>query len=197
MISNGIFIVITVIIVIMLMYYFNLFGNKQIKQINQPNKQIESMIDISKFDKTIKIKNEVADLQEKVKEIDIIKPIIEESEINSAKYSCRSPTITNPMMNIQMTDFNMPDPPVACNADDDEIKNDIKVNYNYDLFRSVEDLWGDKNSERQFYTTPNTAIPNNQTEFALWLYGNTDTCKNNQQLCADYYDPLWVYPLNK
>ena len=44
------------------------------------------------------------------------------------------------------------------------------------------------NSQRQFYTTPNTRIPNNQIEFAEWLYKAPETCKENNEHCLRYND---------
>ena len=102
--------------------------------------------------------------------------------------TCRKPSKDNPFMNPDITEYNSGDPPGACNLDDDEIKDDIRVNFNHDLFRDVDELWERANSQRQFYTIPNTAIPNNQTEFAKWLYGNTENCKTDGQACLRYED---------
>lgn len=86
------------------------------------------------------------------------------------KNTCRRPTSDNPFMNPSAVEFGNGDPPAACNAEDDEIKESINVNFNHQLFRDVDELWERENSQRQFYTMPNTAIPNNQKEFAEWLY---------------------------
>jgi len=105
------------------------------------------------------------------------------------KNTCRKSTMDNPMMNPNITEFgNNNDPPAACNADDDEIKESIKVNFNHQLFRDVDELWERENSQRQFYTMPNTAIPNNQTEFANWLYGGATACKSDSTACLRYDD---------
>lgn len=108
--------------------------------------------------------------------------------INYEKNTCRKPTNDNPMMNPAVTEFGMGDPPAACNADDDEIKENIKVNFNHQLFRDVDELWERENSQRQFYTMPNTAIPNNQTEFGRFLYEVPELCKSNQEGCLRYDD---------
>lgn len=109
------------------------------------------------------------------------------------KNTCRRPTPSNPFMNNDITEFNNPSPPAACNADDQDIKDEIRVNFNHDLFRDVDELWERKNSQRQFYTTPNTAIPNQQVEFAKWLYNIPDNrvCKTDgcgQNNCLRYED---------
>jgi len=93
--------------------------------------------------------------------------------------TCKVPTKNNPFMNTNITDFNNGDKPVACNSYDEDIKEDIKVNFNHQLFRDVDEIWERVNSQRQFYTIPNTAVPNNQIEFAKWLYKIPYTCKEN------------------
>ena len=99
--------------------------------------------------------------------------------INQQKNTCRMPTKDNPMMNLNINDYNNGSPPVACNADDVEVKDDMYVTFNHDLFRDVDELWERENNSRQFYTTPNHGVPNNQVEFAKWLYQLPDTaiCK--------------------
>lgn len=104
------------------------------------------------------------------------------------KNTCRRPTLENPFMNPDITEYNNGDPPAACNSYDEDIKDDMRVNFNHDLFRDVDDLWERKNSQRQFYTTPNTAIPNKQKEFAQWLYNIPKTCKEDGVNCLRYED---------
>ena len=106
------------------------------------------------------------------------------------KNTCRKPTNDNPMMNPAITEFGAGDPPAACNADDDDIKESIKVNFNHQLFRDVDELWERENSQRQFYTMPNTTIPNNQNEFASWLYKlpSSQNCKEDNSGCLRYSD---------
>lgn len=93
--------------------------------------------------------------------------------------TCKLPTINNPFMNTNVTDFNDGDKPVACNSYDEDIKDDIKIKFNHELFQDVDEIWERVNSQRQFYTIPNTAVPNNQVEFAKWLYKIPKTCKEN------------------
>jgi hypothetical protein len=52
----------------------------------------------------------------------------------------------------------------------------------------VDDLFNRNTSQRQFYTTPVTTIPNDQTGFARWLYKLPETCKENQSNCLKYED---------
>lgn len=107
--------------------------------------------------------------------------------------TCRRPTPDNPVMNTPVTDYGQSNIPSACNDDDDKINDEIKVNYNHELFRDVDELWERGNSQRQFYTMPNTAIPNNQVEFAKWLYKQPEgtMCKEeDMSKCIKFYDDL-------
>jgi len=105
------------------------------------------------------------------------------------KDTCRRPTKDNPLMNPDITQYNAGDIPVACNADDEDINEESRVFFNHDLFQDVGDLWEKKNSQRQFYTLPNTGIPNRQVDFAKWLYYDQfGTCRENNQYCLRYED---------
>ncbi len=103
------------------------------------------------------------------------------------KATCRMPSLNNPYMNPDLTEYNL-DVPAACNVNDDEVKEESKVFFNHDLFRNVDDLWEKKNSQRQFYTMPNTTIPNNQIEFAKWLYKSGPVCKSDTGACDRWSD---------
>jgi len=106
------------------------------------------------------------------------------------KKNCKKPTIDNPFMNFNVENFNVKEddyvPPVACNADDKEIKDDIVIKFDERLFKNADQLWGNENSQRQFYTRPIQTIPNQQTEFAKWLWHVPKTCKENQEECYRY-----------
>ena len=103
------------------------------------------------------------------------------------KEIARKPTIDNPFMNPLQTDFNIENPPVASNADDTEISNDINTKFNDNLFRDVSDVFGRENSQRQFYTVPQMNPPDTHA-FAMWLYGNQNVCKTDQSKCMKYTD---------
>jgi hypothetical protein len=107
------------------------------------------------------------------------------------KNTCRKSTRMNPFMNPDITDYGVGDIPVACNANDEDVKNNITVNFNHELFRDVDELWERENSQRQFYTLPNTAVPNNQIEFAKWLYKVPETCKEDTVNCNRWEDLRW------
>ena len=59
---------------------------------------------------------------------------------------------------------------------DDSINNDSIIDK---LYNDVGNNHEFDNSMRQFYTTPNTMVPNNQKEFAKFCYGNTAYYKDN------------------
>ena len=103
-------------------------------------------------------------------------------------YECKKPTKNNPFMNIDLHDYDDNQNVQACNADDDEINYDMIHSYNSRLFMDLDDTYSKFNSQRQFYTTPNTRIPNNQIEFAEWLYKAPETCKENNEHCLRYND---------
>jgi len=97
------------------------------------------------------------------------------------KMACRKPTPENPFMNTPVTEYNTEAVPSACNVDDSEIKEEIDKNFYVDLYRDVGDLYGVKNSQRMYYTTP--PVPSDQYNFAKWLYSEKENCKVNQFDC--------------
>lgn len=122
--------------------------------------------------------------------------------------SCTKPTLDNPFMNVTMKDYLNEDPktnaivdrPKACDISDETVKKSMDDMFNNNLFKDVNDVFGKMNSQRQFYTMPNTQIPNAQDDFAKWLYMNPKTCKEDQNFCLKYEDvrakrPVFVDPL--
>jgi len=115
---------------------------------------------------------------------------------NETSTECTRPTLDNPFMNVTMKDLlnidettgTVVDRPPACDITDPEVKKEIDNNFNNNLFRDVNDIFGKMNSQRQFYTMPSTTIPNAQDEFAKWLYLNPKTCKEDQDYCVAYED---------
>lgn len=104
--------------------------------------------------------------------------------------TCRKPTVDNPFTNIVFSDYldasNVAEP---CNIDDKNIQNDMQNLYNSTIYRSFQDVFERENSQRMFYTVPIRTIPNDQTEFANWLYKTGPTCKENSQNCTYYEIP--------
>lgn len=109
------------------------------------------------------------------------------------KDTCRKPTVENPFANIAFSDYldaeKLAEP---CNADDPQVSNQMQNLYNSSIFRNLSDVWERENSQRMFYTTPIQTIPNNQTDFANWLYKTGPSCKENTEYCTYYQDPSMV-----
>lgn len=119
---------------------------------------------------------------------------VENLENDSGNIDCTRPTLDNPFMNVTMKDYmNIKDgtiverPPI-CDLSSQKIQEEIDENFNNNLYRNVDDIFGKMNSQRQFYTMPSTTIPNKQDEFAKWLYASPKTCKENQENCLRYED---------
>ena len=105
---------------------------------------------------------------------------------NISNDKCTDTTKENPFMNVLMSDYtNNPNRSVACKNNNEKIKD----NFNENLYRDVSDVWNKSNSQRQFYTMPNTKIPNDQKGFAEWLYKiNHKTCKEDTKECIRHED---------
>lgn len=98
---------------------------------------------------------------------------------------CVSPTRMNPFMNILFNEWtDNPNRAPACEYKG--IDDDIEQNFSFNLYRDVDDIFNKNNSQRQFYTTPITTIPNDQGSFAKWLYEVPSTCKEDQENCLIY-----------
>ena len=93
--------------------------------------------------------------------------------------NCQKPDLNNPFMNILPGDSRGRDQ--ACSYTK-ETKSQIEDAFETNLYDDIDDIYGKKNSQRQFYTMPSTSMPNKQTEFGQWLYNIGPTKKEN---------PLW------
>ncbi len=106
------------------------------------------------------------------------------------KDTCKKPTAENPFTNIVFSDYldasNIAEP---CNIDDKDIQKDMQNLYNSTIYRNFDDVFERQNSQRMFYTVPIRTVPNDQTEFANWLYKTGPTCKENTQNCTYYEIP--------
>ncbi len=110
-------------------------------------------------------------------------------ELEKIEEKCIAPTKNNPFMNVLMSDYTeQPERPEACNIKKEEIKESAEENFNHNLYRDVSDVWNKTHSQRQFYTMPNTQIPNKQKEFAEWLYKTDKTCKEDPKQCIRFED---------
>jgi hypothetical protein len=171
------------IIVILIILYFNKYNKFNIS--NESEKfQVESgyydsdnVLKIGKF------------YSEKNRNTELDKMVYEISKNNQKILDVkREPTIDNPFMNPILNDFNTENVPYPVNMNDEDIKEKINLTYNKDLFRDLSDLYDSKNVERQFFTIPGGAIPNDQQKFAEWCYKTPYTCKEDSANCVVFDD---------
>tara|TARA_Y100000389_G_scaffold201868_1_gene245626 strand:- start:3125 stop:3793 length:669 start_codon:yes stop_codon:yes gene_type:complete len=97
------------------------------------------------------------------------------NNLNPLNEGCRIPTKNNPFMNPPLFGDRTTE---ACSSyNQKSIQRDIEKNFNEDLYRDANDIFGKNNSQRQFYSVPGKSIPNDQEAFANWLYSTPPTCK--------------------
>lgn len=103
---------------------------------------------------------------------------------------CTKPTTDNPFMNFNnITDDRFRAP--ACKSyDNEKIKEEIDDKFNYNLYRDVGDLYSKNNSQREFYTMPNTQVVNDQTSYAKWLYNTGSSSKEDTIKNAPEWSPV-------
>lgn len=97
------------------------------------------------------------------------------------------PTSNNPLMNITQNEYSdNPERKKAAPAYnknvEEEIVYNVKSNLDSKLFRNLGDDIDFDNSMRQFHTTANTEIPNDQEGFLDFCYGNMASCKEGHEL---------------
>lgn len=91
---------------------------------------------------------------------------------------CKRTTVDNPFMNPSVDEYGTkPNYETACPITNEKIYNKMSDNFHERLFQDCSDIYDKTSSQRQFYTVPNTSIPNNQDGFAKWLYSTPPTCK--------------------
>lgn len=95
-----------------------------------------------------------------------------------SKELCQKPSKNNPFMNVLVSDYSQnPSRPRACRIQG-KVKHEVNKHFDHNLYRDVDDIFHKKASDRQFYTTPSTTIPNDAVGYAKWLYGDgSGTCK--------------------
>ena len=101
----------------------------------------------------------------------------------------RKPDIDNPMMNMNVFDL-YDDKRAIPTYDNPGVEKVVEDKWNDGLYQDSDDLFGRNNSQRQWYTMPNTESMNRQTEFAKWCYKTPPTCKEGNGLqCANNLHP--------
>lgn len=97
----------------------------------------------------------------------------------------REPDEDNPMMNQNTFDLyeNKKAVPTYNNPG---MKRKVEETLDAGVYKDSNDLFNRRNSQRQWYTMPNTEAMNKQTEFAKWCYMTPPTCKEGNGLqCAN------------
>lgn len=90
---------------------------------------------------------------------------------------CQKPSKDNPFMNVLMSDYALrPNRPRACKHSN-KVKVEMKQHFDHNLYRDIDDIYHSISSDRQFYTTPSTTIPNDSVGFAKFLFKIGKTCK--------------------
>ena len=104
------------------------------------------------------------------------------------------PTVDNPFMNITLNDYiENPNREALIkknNYKNPKLDNLINKSFNFNLYKDFSDIFNKNNSQRQFYTTPVTTIPNNQKSFGNWLYKTSETCK--ERTGAQCYNNIYT-----
>jgi hypothetical protein len=127
--------------------------------------------------------------------LNIIKPIkintdlSTKIDINNNNEVCQMPTNNNPFMNILLTDYvDAPNRNVACKHEDEDVKKDVDKYFSHNLYKNLDDIWNNKNSQREFYTMPSSTIPNDRKSFMNWCWKTPYTCKENNENCNEIHD---------
>ena len=106
--------------------------------------------------------------------------------INDLSTECRVPNKDNPFMNPTLPDYGSGNsPPKSCPSYNNKgVQRRVEELFNEDLYRDANDIFGKNNSQRQFYTVPGNKVPNDQGNFAQWLYGTPPTCKEGNKIAC-------------
>ena len=113
---------------------------------------------------------------EEVKEM--IKPE-ERSNIIGHNKVCIKPTKENPFMNAMTYDSRYKQSACA-SYDIEKLQKNIDEFFNDNLYKDISDIYNKRSSQRQFFTMPYTTFPNDSGNFAKWLYGEPNTCKEGK-----------------
>tara|TARA_B100001758_G_scaffold171495_2_gene148400 strand:- start:5784 stop:6428 length:645 start_codon:yes stop_codon:yes gene_type:complete len=121
------------------------------------------------------------------------------NKTNGQKYkinnNLKKPTTDNPLMNVSLPEIksNPTRPPADKSYTPENIelinqnvKQEILTNNDLDsrLFKDLGDELNFDQSMRQFYTTANSTIPNDQNGFMQFCYGDMKSCKENNSVCT-------------
>lgn len=109
-----------------------------------------------------------------------------EELIDELKNNCRVPTKDNPFMNPTLAEIGSnQEIKESCDSYNNKgLQRVIEKEFNKDLYRDPNDIFGKNNSQRQFFSVP-ARTGEDQGKFANWLYATPPTCKEGNGLqCA-------------
>lgn len=121
---------------------------------------------------------------------------LDSKDLNKDKHSneiCSLPSTQNPFMNVLMNEYvQNPTRAQACDISNKNIKKTTKKYFNKNLYRDVDDVFQKNASDRNYYTTPSTTIPNDMEAFAKFLFPLPKTCKEGSatECYRDTYRPI-------
>tara|TARA_R110002020_G_scaffold209088_2_gene415005 strand:- start:924 stop:1595 length:672 start_codon:yes stop_codon:yes gene_type:complete len=98
-----------------------------------------------------------------------------------------TPTKNNPMMNVLLPEIHdKPNRKEAAPSYNTNIRKEInekaKSNLNDDkLYNNLGDNLSHQHMMRNFHSMPNTSVPNNQKDFAMFCYGSMKSCKEGDE----------------
>lgn len=108
------------------------------------------------------------------------------------------PVPSNPLMNVLLPEISdNPTRNAAAPSFNPVVEKEINesagnVGIDPRLFVDLGDKLSFENSMRQFYSTANTRVPNDQTAFAEFCYGNMPSCKEGDGLQCIKDNPRWI-----
>lgn len=108
---------------------------------------------------------------------------------------CVKPTQNNPFMNVLLTDY-IKDPqrgPACPSYNNPTIKKEVEKDFNYNLYQGASDIYNKRNSQREFYTTPGTTIPNDRDSLLKWAYPLPPTCKQGDGVGCLRLESNWSW----
>jgi hypothetical protein len=116
-----------------------------------------------------------------------------EEKFDILKEECDLPSKDNPFMNTLIHELNDGPKKTNCDIEDEDIKEDIEQHFNYNLYKDVNDIYNKNNSQRQFYTVPETTEygvkHGDSVKFAKWLYViPKPTCKEHTGYCTGTFN---------
>lgn len=104
---------------------------------------------------------------------------------------CMKPTTNNAFGNVLLTDYtDQPNRPRACSMDDPEIAELTEKFFDQGLYKNADDIFNNKNSQRQFFTNPATTIPNDRESFTDFCFSGMKSCRDGDSAKCYRYEDL-------